>query len=108
MDAKETTGACEVNEIVGGGSARRILSRLAVATPTEVDRFADVLRAVMGRAPRDVALFVVTLGARDEEERKVFSQGSTPRVIDASSDYFNRYFQYSTTSEEGDATPSSI
>lgn len=107
-DAKETTGACEVNEIVGGGAARRILSRLAVATPTEVDRFADVLRAVMGRAPRDAALFVVTLGARDEEERKVFSQGSTPRVIDASSDYFNRYFQYSTTSEEGDATPSSI
>ncbi|MGN0931215.1 MAG: DUF58 domain-containing protein [Thermoguttaceae bacterium] len=105
-DAKETSGACEVNEIVSGGSARRILSRLAVATPTGSDRFADVLRAAMGRAPRDAAFFVVTLGARDEEERKVFNEGATLRVVDASSDAFDRYFQYSTTAEEGDAAPS--
>ncbi len=106
-DAKERAGACEVNEIVSGGSARRILSRLAVATPTDVDRFADVLRAAMGGAPRDAAFFVVTLGARDEAERKVFNEGTTLRVVDASSDAFDRFFQYSTTAEEGDATPSS-
>lgn len=106
-DAQERAGACEVNEIVSGGSARRILSRLAVATPTGSDRFADVLSAAMGRAPRDAAFFVVTLGARDEEERKVFNEGASLRVVDASSDAFERYFQYSTTVEEGDAAPSS-
>ena len=106
-EAKDTSSASEVNEIVSGGSARRILSRLAIATPTENDRFADVLRVAMSGVPRDAAFFVVTLGARDEEERKVFDEGPTLRVVDASSDFFDRYFQYSTTAEEGDATPSS-
>lgn len=99
----------EWNEIIGGGSTRRVMTRLADAVETSVDRLGDFLASTPTHASNDAQIVVVSLGsarASRDADAVVYGAGmNNLRFIDASSPSFDRYFQFDAPAEEGGATP---
>ena len=105
----------EWNEIFGGGSTLRVMSRLAVAVETNNDRLGELLNATRSHAPKDAQIIVVSLGykreatdaisVKDLEEVSSWTYGSflqpdNVHFIDASSEDFDRYFQFGPDADE--------
>ena len=100
----------EWNEILGGGSILGVFSRLAVAVETDEDRLEELLGVARARAPRDAQIVVVsiargrestvrTVWTSDEERNETSADGGAALFVDASSEIFDRYFEWDAESD---------
>ena len=100
----------EWNEILGGGSVLGAFSRLAVAVETNEDRLEELLGGARARAPRDAQIVVVSIArgrestlqttwTSDELRGETSADGGAALFVDASSEFFDRYFEWDAESD---------
>lgn len=103
----ETAKSREWNEIIAGASVRRVMTRLALAQPTDQDALRDYLDDAATRNERNAQVVVVSLKPVDPErlvDPKTGGDfaarlGESAVFIDASADSLGRYFQFESDSE---------
>ncbi len=116
-DAVNALQRDEWNEILGGSSTLRVMSRLAVAVETRDDRLGEALAAASSRAPRDAQIVVISIGggrrladagSELRAESSYVIDGESPldsgnaRFIDVSSESFDKFFQLDLDFQESD------
>lgn len=109
-DERESTLG-EWNEVLARGSVRRVMTRLAFARQTRVDRLNELLAAATERNAREAQFVVVSLGPVSPERLKD-SDGLSVcdervRFVDVSSDFFDSIFQFESSDDATEERASS-